>query len=102
VNPTSIVEETQQPAPEGTSRDIPAEVQEQPNQDTETLKEVQLENTEAAPKFNGTVSNLEAPIKLDESKTTISDHPPEGIVEYVMVWSEWYTEEQLAAVGTSS
>jgi hypothetical protein len=39
VNPTPILEETQHPTPEVTSIDIPVEVQESLNQDTETLKE---------------------------------------------------------------
>jgi hypothetical protein len=46
VNPTPILEEIQQPTPEGTSKEIPAEIQEPQNQETETLKEVQPENTE--------------------------------------------------------
>jgi hypothetical protein len=59
VNPTPIVEETQQPTPEGMNIDIPTEVQEQLNQDTKTLKEVQPENTEAAPQVNGTDTKSE-------------------------------------------
>jgi hypothetical protein len=97
VNPTPIVEETQQPAPKGTSIDILEEVQEQLNQDTETLKEVQPENTEASPKVNGMELNLEEAIK---SQMTISDHPLEGMVEDFMGHPEWYTEEQSEAVGT--
>jgi hypothetical protein len=102
VNPTPIVEETQQPAPEGMNIDRPTEVQEQQNQDAETLKEVQPENTEAALKVNGTMMNQEATVEPDESQTTISDHPLEGTVEDVTGWPEWYSEEQPEAAGTSS
>jgi hypothetical protein len=78
------------------------EVQEQPNQDTETLKEVQPENTEAAPQVNGTTPNLKTTIETDESETIISDHPMKGTVEDVSGWSEWFTKEQPKAAGTSS
>jgi Zn-dependent M32 family carboxypeptidase len=81
---TPIVEEIQYLAPEGTSIDIPTKVQEQLNQDTETLKEVEPENTKEAPKFNGMEPNLEETIKLDESQTTISYHPLEGTLYDVM------------------
>jgi hypothetical protein len=63
------------------------------SQDTKTQKEVQPENTKVAPKVNGTESNLDATIKLDESQTTISDHPPERTIEDVTGWLEWYIEE---------
>jgi hypothetical protein len=79
VNPTPILEETQQPTPKGTNIDIPAEVHKPQNQDVETLKEVQLENTEAPLKVNGTTPNMEATVEPDESQTTVSDHPLEGM-----------------------
>jgi hypothetical protein len=102
VNPTPVVEETQQPTPEGTNIDRPTEVQEQQNQDAETLKEAQPENTEAALKVNGMTTNQEATIEPDESQTTMSDHPLEGTVEDVTGWPEWYSETQPGATGTSS
>jgi hypothetical protein len=46
--------------------------------------------------------NQEATVELDESQTTVSDHPLEGIVEDVMGWPEWYSEVQMVIVGTSS
>jgi hypothetical protein len=66
------------------------------------LKEVQPENTEATPKFNGMMSNREVTIEPNKSHMTISDHPQEGTVEYVSAWLEWYTEEQPKASRTSS
>jgi hypothetical protein len=102
VNPTPILEETQQPAPEGTNIDIPTEVQEPQNQNAETLKEVQPENTEAASKVNGMTPNMKVAVEPDESQMTISDYPPEGIVEDVTGWLEWYSQEQPKAAGTSS
>jgi hypothetical protein len=48
------------------------------------MKEVQPENIEVAPRVNGTTTNQEASVKLNESQTTMSDHPPEGTVEDVM------------------
>jgi hypothetical protein len=86
----------------GTNIDISTEVQEQLNQDAETLKEVQPENTEAAPKVNGMTPNLKTAVEPNESQMTISDHPTEGTVEDVSSWLEWYTEEQPEAAGTSS
>jgi hypothetical protein len=65
VNPTPILEETQQPAPEGTNIDISEELQEPQNQDEKTLKEVQPDNAEAALRVNGTTPNLELAIELD-------------------------------------
>jgi hypothetical protein len=62
---------------------------------------VQSENTEAALKFNGIASNMKIVVEPDESQMTISEHPGEGMVKYVSGWKEWYTEEQLEAVGTS-
>jgi hypothetical protein len=88
-----IVEESQQPSPEGTNIEILIGVQQPQNQDAETLKEVQPENTEATLKFNGTTLNLEEAMELDKSQTTISDHPLEGMVEYVTGWPECYAEE---------
>jgi acetoin utilization deacetylase AcuC-like enzyme len=49
VHSTPILEEIQQPAPEGMNTDIPTEVQEPQNQEAETLKEVQPENTRPVP-----------------------------------------------------
>jgi hypothetical protein len=66
------------------------------------LKEVQPENTEVDPKFNGTLSNREVRVEPDESQTTISYHPLEGAVEDVTGWSECYTEEQSKYIGNSS
>jgi len=102
MNLMPIVEETQQPKPEGTNIDITTEVQEPPNQEAKTLKEVQPENTEASSKVNETTTNLEAAVKPDESQTTISCHPPEGTVEYVMGWTKWYSKEQSEVAGTLS
>jgi hypothetical protein len=76
------------------SKEIPTKVQEQQNQEEETLKEVKPENTEAALKFNGTTSNPTPTVEPDESQMTISDHPVEGMVEDVSASMEWYIEEQ--------
>jgi len=38
--------------------------------------------------------NQEATIEPDESQTTVSDHPPEGTVEDVTGWMEWYSKVQ--------
>jgi hypothetical protein len=84
------------------SIDIPAEVQEQPNQDTETLKKVQPGNVEAAPRVNGMTSIQESTVEPDESQMTISDHPQEGTTEDVTGQPEGHTEEQPEAAGTSS
>jgi hypothetical protein len=92
VNPTPILEEIQQPTLEGTSQEIPVEVQEPQNQGTKTLKEMQPEHTEAAPKVNGTTPNPTTTVEPDESQTTISDHPAGEKVEDVSAWPEWYTE----------
>jgi hypothetical protein len=102
VNPTPILEEIQQPVGEGMNVDMSTEAQEPQNQDAETLKEVQPENTEAAPRVNGTMLNLEATVEPDESQTIVSDHPLEGTIEDVPGWSEWYAKEQPEATGTSS
>jgi hypothetical protein len=92
VNPTPVVEETQHSSSEGMNIDRPSEVQEEQNQNTETLKEVQPENTEASPKVNGTMMNQEVAIEPDESQTTMSDHPLEGTVKEVTCWPEGYYE----------
>jgi hypothetical protein len=84
------------------SKEIPVEVQEPQNQEEETLKEVQLENTTTTPKVNGMMPNPKKSVEQDESQTTISDHPAEGMVEYVLAWLEWYTKEQPKASRTSS
>jgi hypothetical protein len=70
MNLMPIVEETQQPKPEGTNIDITTEVQEPPNQEAKTPKEVQPTNIGEASKFNGTTMNQEQPIELDKSQTT--------------------------------
>jgi hypothetical protein len=101
VNPTPILEEIQHPTPKGTSKEIPTKVQEPQNREVETLKEMQPKNTKAAPKVNGTTPNLKKIVESDKSQMTISDHPPEGTVKYVLAWPEWYTEEQPKAIGTS-
>jgi hypothetical protein len=102
VNPTPIVEEIQQPTPEGmsighTDRSTGAETR-----TAETLKEVQPENTEQLQKSMGRSQIWKTTIEPDESQMTISDHPPEGMVEDITGQPEWYTEEQPEAVGTSS
>jgi hypothetical protein len=102
MNPIPMVEETQQPTPEGMNVDMPAEEQEQQNQGTGTLKEAQPENPEAALRVNGTTTNQEATVEPDESQTTVSDHPPEGTVEDVMGWPEWFFEVRPMEAGTSS
>jgi hypothetical protein len=77
-------------------------VQEPQNQEEETLKEVQPENTEAAPEVNGTTSKPTTTVEPDESQTTISDHPAGEKGEDVSAWPKWYTEEQPEVAGTSS
>jgi hypothetical protein len=94
VHSTPILEEIQQPAPEGMNTDIPTEVQEPQNQEAETLKEVQPENIGPVPEGNGMKMNQDTTIEPDESQMTISDHPLEGAVEDIMGQPEWYTEEQ--------
>jgi hypothetical protein len=41
-------------------------------------------------RVNGMMTNQEATVEPDESQTTMSDHPPEGTVEDVTGWPEWY------------
>jgi hypothetical protein len=74
VNPTLVVEKSQQPTPEGTSIDTPTGEQGQQNHDTEAMNEVQPENIEATPRVNGTATNPKAAVEPDESQTTKSDH----------------------------
>jgi hypothetical protein len=81
---------------------IPTEVQEQLNQDTETLKEVQPESTEPTPKVNETKLNLDATIDPYECQMTISDQPLEGMVKDITGQLECQNEEQPEAAGTSS
>jgi hypothetical protein len=102
VHSTPILEEIQQPAPEGQNTDIPVEVQKSYNQGEETLKEVPQENTEAAPKVNITAPKPTTKVEPDESQMTISDHPTGETDEDVSAWPEWYTKEQPKAAGTSS
>jgi hypothetical protein len=92
VKPTPILEETQLLALDRMSIGILKEVQDPLNQDAETLKEVQPKNTESTLKVNGRTQNLKTTVEPEESQTTISNHPPEGTVEYVTSWSEWYNE----------
>jgi hypothetical protein len=66
------------------------------------LKEAQPENTEVAPRVNGTTPNLEASFEPDEYQITILDHPPKGTVEDVTGWLKWYSDEQSIAIGTLS
>jgi hypothetical protein len=75
INSTHILEEIPHPSPEGTNIDRPVEIQEPQNHDKKTLKEVQPENTEAAPRVNETTSNMESSVDPNEFQTTISDHP---------------------------
>jgi hypothetical protein len=79
-----------------------AVVQEPQNQEAETWKEVQPDNTEADPKFNGMALNLIAAVEPDKSQTTISEHPAGQIIDDVLVWSEWHTEGQSKLVGILS
>jgi hypothetical protein len=102
VHSTPILEEIQQSAPKGPSKEIPTKVQEPQNRETETLKEVQPKNVEAALRGNGMALIQESAIEPDESQRTISDHPVGGMVEDVSDWPEWHTEEQPKVVGTSS
>jgi hypothetical protein len=46
--------------------------------------------------------NRDATIDPDESQTTISYHPLEGVVEDIIGHMEWQTEEQTKIAGTSS
>jgi hypothetical protein len=78
------------------------EVQEQLNRDAETLKKAQPENAEASLRVNGTKPIQELAVEIDESQTTISDHPQEGTVDDVTGWLEWYIEEQMEVTGTLS
>jgi hypothetical protein len=61
---------------------------------------VQSESTETTLEVNGTMSNLEAIVDLDESQTTISEHPVGETGEYVSASPERVTEEKPKAVGT--
>jgi len=77
-----------------------AAAQEPQNQESKTRKEVQPENPEVAPKFNGTILNPTAAVDPDESQTTISEmtiseHLAGETVEYVSSWPKWHTEEPL-------
>jgi hypothetical protein len=65
------------------------------------LKEAQPENSEEAPRVNGTKMNLEAAVEPDESQTTVSEHPPEVTVEDVTNCLEWYSEAQMTVTRTS-
>jgi hypothetical protein len=85
MNPTPMVEETQQPATQSMNVDMPIEEQEQQNQGTGNL--VQPENPEA-PRVNGMTTNQETTVKPDKSQTTMSNHPWEEEVEDVMGWPE--------------
>ena len=63
---------------------------------------MQLENIEAPSKANETVPNQEPAIEPNESQTTISNYPQEGMVEDVTGWLEWFIGEQSEVAGTSS
>jgi hypothetical protein len=81
--------------------DMSAEAQKKQNLDAETLKEVQPKNTKEAPRVNGMMMNQEAIVDLDESQTTVSDHPPEGTIEDGTSWLERYSKVQTTTAGTS-
>jgi hypothetical protein len=63
---------------------------------------MQPENTEETMRVNGTTMNQEAAVELDESQTTMLEHPLEGIVEDFTGCLEWYSEVQTVGVGTLS
>jgi hypothetical protein len=63
MNPILVVEETQQPTPEGMDVDMMATKQKTQNQGIGTLKEVQLENVEATLRVNGMMTNQEEEFK---------------------------------------
>jgi hypothetical protein len=46
--------------------------------------------------------NQEVVVEPNESQMTLSDQPPEGTVEDVMGWSEWYLEVQTMVARNSS
>jgi hypothetical protein len=66
--------------------DMPTEEQEQQNQGTRIL--AQLDSPKGALRFNGMATNQEAAVELDESQTTMLDHPQEGVVDVVTGWIE--------------
>jgi len=65
------------------SQEILAKVKEPQNQEEETLKEMQPEHIEAAPKVNGMVPKLTTTVEPNESQTTILGHPTGETVEDV-------------------
>jgi hypothetical protein len=80
----------------------PALAQEPQKQEEETVKEMQPEHSEVAPKFNGTMPKPTTTVEPNESQTTISDHPAGEMFEYVLAWPEWYTKEQPEAAGNQA
>jgi hypothetical protein len=72
--------------------DMPTKEQEQQNQGKRNLKDAQLKKPEGVERANGTVTNQETIVEIEESQTTVSDHRKEGTVEDVTGWLEWYVE----------
>jgi hypothetical protein len=62
---------------------------------------VQLDNTEATLKDNGMTLNPIAVVELDESQTTISEHPTWETIDDVLALMKWHTEGQLKVAITS-
>jgi hypothetical protein len=94
------VEETQETTISGMNVDTL--IEEQGRQNEGMSSQAKPVNPEEAPRVNGTTTNKEALVELDEYHTTVSDHPQEGAVEDVMVWSKKYAKERPMEVGTSS
>jgi hypothetical protein len=63
-----ILDEIQQPTTKAMNIDMPAVAQEPQNQEAETLKEMQPEKIEVAPKVNGMSSKMIATMEPDESQ----------------------------------
>jgi hypothetical protein len=101
VQSTPILEEIQQLAAEDMNIDTPVATQEPQNQEEETLKEMQPENTKVAPKVNGMAPKPTTAVEPDESQTAISEHLIGDMVKDVSVWTEWVTEAQPEATGSS-
>jgi hypothetical protein len=99
-SPTHIEEETQQTTPAGMDIDMPEEGQGQQNEDAGN--QVQPENPIEAPRVNGMAPNQEEMVMPEESQTTMSEQPQEGVVEDVTGRPEQYVEEQTMEAGTSS
>jgi hypothetical protein len=97
-----ILDEIQQPTTKAMNIDMPAVAQEPQNQEAETLKEMQPEKIETAPKVNGMSSKMIATVEPNESQTTISEHPTGETSEYISAWSEWVMKEQIETIRTLS